>query len=60
MKFFLVLRFVTDSHTVYDTGVRIPGSVPALYDEHPIKVMEYLRRQKQQQESEVNSRERNF
>merc|ERR1712025_1370517 len=27
------IRFVTDSHTVYDSGVRIPGSVPALYDE---------------------------
>jgi len=38
------IRLVTDKHTIYDTGVRLPGTIPPLYDEHPSKVLQYLQK----------------
>ena len=37
-------RLVTDRHTLYSSGPPLPGSVPALYDEHPARVAEWLAR----------------
>ena len=39
------IRNVTDSHSVYSSGAHIMGSVPSLYDEHPTKILEYLKKQ---------------
>ena len=39
-----VSRLVTDRHTLYSSGPPLPGSVPALYDEHPARVAEWLAR----------------
>jgi len=39
------IRHVTDSHSVYSSGAHIMGSVPSLYDEHPTKILEYLKKQ---------------
>merc|ERR1712098_786552 len=41
------IRHVTDSHSVYSNGDQIPGSVPSSYDEHPAKILEYLRKQEE-------------
>ena len=40
----ILSRLVTDKHTIYDTGVRLPGTIPPLYDEHPSKVLQYLQK----------------
>ena len=37
------IRHVTDSHSVYSNGAHIAGSVPSSYDEHPTKILEYLK-----------------
>lgn len=39
------IRHVTDSHSVYSSGGHLMGSVPSSYDEHPTKILEYLKNQ---------------